>query len=84
MLGLSVNVLDAKRRKVEEEEKRVPAEINPEDHVGDVLDDEEPAAVRHETGIDGEESKGLGDEDVEEDGEQDEIDSMLGSDSEDD
>jgi len=69
-LGLSVDVLHTKRRKVEDEEKQVPDEINPEDHVGDVMDDEEPAAVSGaETG---------------DDGELDELDSMLGSDDSDD
>ncbi|KAK1088500.1 Ribosome production factor 1 [Friedmanniomyces endolithicus] len=54
-LGLSVDVLHTKRRKVEDEEKQVPDEINPEDHVGDVVDDEEPAAVSGaEAGDDGE------------------------------
>ncbi|TKA79997.1 hypothetical protein B0A55_02107 [Friedmanniomyces simplex] len=73
-LGLSVDVLHTKRRKVEEEEKQVPDEINPEDHVGDVEDDEEPAAVS------GTEAGGDGDGD----GEEDELDSMLGSDDSDD
>ncbi|KAK5743318.1 Ribosome production factor 1 [Elasticomyces elasticus] len=72
-LGLSVDVLHAKRRKVEDEEKQVPEEINPEDHVGDVEDDEEPAAVGSmDVGVNGDED------------EQDELDSMLGSDDSDD
>ena len=68
-LGLSLDVLHPKRRKVEGE-TLVAAEINPEDHLGDVVDDEEPAAVRIE-------------ESGKQDDEDDDLDSMLGSDSED-
>ena len=68
-LGVSVDVLNPKRRKVEEEKQR-PEDIDPEEHQGEVLDDEEPAAVnRAEDGLNRE---------------QDEIDSMLGSDDDED
>jgi len=63
-LGLSVDVLNPKRRKVEVQQAE---DIIPEDHLEVVEDEQEPAAVRLEAGD-----------------EEDELDSMLGSDSEDD
>lgn len=67
-LGLSFDVLDPKRRKVEAPR---PEEINPEDHLGDVEDDEEPAAVTI-LGEDDDEADSMLDSDSEEEGEDDE------------
>ncbi|EMC97692.1 hypothetical protein BAUCODRAFT_462868 [Baudoinia panamericana UAMH 10762] len=71
MLGLSVDVLHPKRFKVDDE-KPVPADINPDDHrVGDgAEDEEEPAPVVAPN--------------LEADGAEDDVDSMLASDDEDD
>ncbi|TKA28970.1 hypothetical protein B0A50_03382 [Salinomyces thailandicus] len=63
-LGMSVDVLNPKRRKVAEEEKQVPEEINPEEHQEDGEDVQQVIAP-------------------DTDAEVDEVDSMLGSDSED-
>lgn len=67
-LGVSLDVLNPKRRKVIEEEKQRPEDIDPEAHQADVEDDEEPAAVG-DLAITGED-------------EEDEVDSMLDSESE--
>lgn len=63
-LGLSVDVLNIKRRKMEANDVPQPAEINPEDHLKDGEDVEQIIAP-------------------ETDAEEDELDSMLGSDDED-
>ncbi|KAK4569755.1 Ribosome production factor 1 [Recurvomyces mirabilis] len=70
-LGVSVDVLNPKRRKVVEEEKQRPEDIDPEAHQADVEDDEEPVAVSV-LAVDGEGE------------DEDEVDSMLDSDSEND